>query len=110
MCVCVSAYVLACTNINSMYYSFERFWYNKCGDHSTVFVVSTEDFDSRFQFNNAIPPPEIWKAGPKTYPSMAAQNRQRGGGGGGGGEIHVVPCVCVCGGGGGRGGIDAWTI
>lgn len=45
-----------------------------------VVFVYADDFASRFQFNNSIPPPEIWKPGPKTYPSTQAQTKQKAGG------------------------------
>ena len=37
-----------------------------------------------------LPPPDMWKAGPKTYPSANAQNRTRTGGGGGGMCVAIV--------------------
>ncbi len=41
-----------------------------------MFVIFTE-FESRFQFHRDIPPPTIWKPGPKTYPSHAATSRPK---------------------------------
>ena len=41
----------------------------------------SDDFEKRFQFNMDIPSPSMWKAGPKTYPSQYAWNRNRSGGG-----------------------------
>ena len=50
----------------------------------------SDDLENRFQFNMDLPPPDMWKAGPKTYPSQNTQNRTRTGGGGSGGmSVHL---------------------
>ena len=42
-----------------------------------VFFPISESWENRFQFRNDLPPPEVWRPGPKTYPSQTAANRSK---------------------------------
>jgi len=44
-----------------------------------MLLLFTDEFENRFRFHEDLPPAEIWKPGPKTYPSQNVQNKSRTG-------------------------------
>ena len=42
-----------------------------------LLCLISDDFENRFRFRNDFSAPEMWRAGPKTYPSQAAANKAK---------------------------------
>ena len=40
-----------------------------------VCLVAVDDLENRFPFNRDLPPPDMWRPGPKTYPSQTAKTK-----------------------------------
>lgn len=70
-----------------------KHWVAHCFSVLTLFPLILDDLENRFQFSIDLPSPEMWKAGPKTYPSQNALNRTRSGGGGGAGMFLLHPLL-----------------
>ena len=42
---------------------------------TSISIYPSEDLENRFQFKTRLPSPEMWRHGPKTYPSQNTQSR-----------------------------------
>ena len=62
-------------HIRAKFRTVEWKQFHSCTIFSNISVSLADDLENRFSFQTRLPAPEMWKAGPKTYPSMSAQSK-----------------------------------